>query len=114
MDVEIFIRDIEVAEAVGWLEGKLGRLARVDEDDGILYLQDGPGVIRAVVTPNMEDGPFLSVYVNGEMLPWKQSRQLAVACAQELSKTVRWCDETTNRWVEKRGSGPEVGIELDD
>ena len=111
MIVEIFIRDIEVDASIRWLESSLGRLVEIDVSDDIHYLRTEHEETRVVVTPHMEDGPFLGLYVNGPKPPWESSTQLAVTCAEELGKTVRWCEENTNRWMEKTNRQPPIAIE---
>jgi len=113
MDVEFLIRDIEATESIRWVSTKLGQLVQLEVSEGIHYFRTEAGNIHVTVTPHMDDGPFLSVYVSGEQLPWKSSQQLAAPCAQELGKTVRWCDEASNGWREKRGSADVVAIEWD-
>jgi hypothetical protein len=105
-DIEILIQDASAAEVIGWLEARLGPLVETEVVDGIHYLGTVDDRARVVVTPNMEDGPFLSVYVRGAQLPWPGSAALAIACAVELGKTVRWCDPAANRWMEKQGTRP--------
>jgi hypothetical protein len=47
VSIEIFIRDIEVADAVRWPEGRIGKLGEVDVSDGIHYLRTEVGEVRA-------------------------------------------------------------------
>ena len=79
-------------------------------DDGIHYLRTDDGRVCVVVTPSIEDGPFLSVSTRGRDLPWSRSAELAVPLAAELDKTVRWCDEATNQFMEKQGTRPHHTI----
>jgi hypothetical protein len=111
VSIEIFIRDIEVGDAIRWLERRLGKLLEADTSDGVQYLRVDGGYIRVTVTPHMEDGPFLSLYLKGPDLPWRSSEELAVPCAQELGRTVRWNDERTNGWMEKSDNLPSTPID---
>lgn len=112
MSIEVYVRDTSVAEACAWVEKTLGALERRGTVGGVEYLVSSSGT-AVVITPSIEDGPFLSIFINGEDYPWTSSGALAQQCAAELGRTVRWCDEETNGFMEQSGNGPAVAILLD-
>ncbi len=109
MGVEIFIRNITPEDAISWIAPTLGGVVLALVDDGIRYMHaSADEETKLVVIPKMEYPEFLSIGVGGPLCPWNKSEQLAISCCEELGKTVRWCDEETNEFMEKRpGEPPE-------
>ena len=110
--VEIYIRGISSEEAVRWLQSVAGPLVVADTIDSIVYLRDEADTFSVTITPRIEEGEFLSVYVAGSPLPWSRSEDVALLCARQLDKTVRWCDESSNQWMEAAADGRPISITL--
>ncbi len=107
MDAEIYVEHVQAGDLIIWFETLLGPLHLTLEDDGNLYLLTADSE-TSVVLIHSEDPAYLSATVGGQVIPWTKSEQIAIPCCEELGKTVRWCDEETNEFMEKQpGKPPE-------
>lgn len=76
-DLEVFVRDECVDAALTALRETVGRLVTLGEpEDGEMYMAVDSG-LRISLTRNVEDGPFVSIYLNGDGLPWQSDQALA-------------------------------------
>lgn len=87
-DRECFVREPEVPELQGWLARRLGALEGTGcERDTSFFRAASRAAVT--VTPNIEGGPFTSVYVVGEDLPWRTDAEFARDAFAALGGTVR-------------------------
>ena len=88
-DVEIYVRDCEVERAVAWVRSAVGPLVGPREAGAAIAFQLPVGSV--VLTPGIEDGPYLSVWFNTPDRPWWTDVECARAAARQLDRVVR-CD----------------------
>ena len=100
-EIEVYLRDCPTERLVAWLRAVIGPLEDpVEAGAAIVY----PSAIGAVVvTPCIEDGPFVGVWFNTNRSPWTTDVDCARQAARELVCTVR-CDPGQHfpevpRWV---------------
>lgn len=88
-EIEVYLRDCPTERLVAWLRAVIGPLEDpVEAGAAIVY----PSAIGAVVvTPCIEDGPFVGVWFNTNRSPWTTDVDCARQAARELVCTVR-CD----------------------
>lgn len=88
MDRECFLRTPPTTTLHDWLSTRLGPLVPTGCEGEITYFRAGSGA-AVTVTPNVEGGPFTSVYVVGERLPWPTDIALARDAAAGVGAVVR-------------------------
>lgn len=87
-DRECFIREPRITALHLWLTRRLGALEATGCDRDISFFRTASRA-AVTVTPNIESGPFTSVYVVGEDLPWRTDVELARDAFAELGGVVR-------------------------
>lgn len=87
-DRECFLRHIPTPALEAWLAGRLGTLVATGRQGPIAWFRAGSGA-AVTVTPNCETGPFTSVYVVGDDLPWPTDAAFARDAAAALGGVVR-------------------------
>jgi hypothetical protein len=88
-EIEIYVRDCSTERLLAWLESVMSPLAPArDGGEATIYpSRIGP----VVVTPGIEDGPFVSVWFNSPISPWATDVDCARQAAKELGCVVRCC-----------------------
>lgn len=87
--IEFFVRDCSTERLFAWLESVLGELGPV-EALVITTICDSQ-IGSVVVTPNIEGGPFMSVWFISARTPWGTDVECARQAAKALDCIVR-CD----------------------
>ena len=88
-DVEVYLRDCSLEAVVAWVKSHLGPLdGPIEADKTIVFY---PRIGSVVITPNIEGGPFLSLWFNTVARPWATDVDCARVASRELSCVVR-CD----------------------
>lgn len=85
--LEIFLLDAAAADVFDWLNRRLGGLTHVDQQGDISFYA-APHA-KVTVTRKIEDGPFGSICVAGELLPWASHVECARDAATSLARVVR-------------------------
>lgn len=76
-DLEVFVHSDCVEDALAALRDTVGSLeAQGEPEDGEFYLARDLNC-RISLTRNVEDGPLVSIYLNGDDLPWQSDQALA-------------------------------------
>lgn len=88
-EIEIYLRDCPSERLLSWLDSKIGQLGQAEEAGAAAIYQTTSGAI--VVTPNVEDGPFVGVWFNLPDTPWRSDVECARQAARELGCVVRCC-----------------------
>lgn len=89
-DMEVYLHGCSIERAIRWVRSTAtARLTGPKDIDGAVALYPPTGAI--VLTPNMEDGLWLSVWFNTSHRPWDSDIGCARAAAAELGCVVR-CD----------------------
>jgi len=93
-DVEIFVRDCPIERVLDWARSSVGALSGPFPTATTIayHLDVGDGAL--VFTPNMDDGPFMSVWFNTQSRPWATDVDCARAAARALGCAVR-CDASS-------------------
>lgn len=87
-DRECFLREPRTTALHVWLTTRLGALVATGSERDISFFH--PASRAAVtVTPNIEGGPFTSVYVVGDDLPWRTDVEFARDATAALGGVVR-------------------------
>jgi hypothetical protein len=88
-DIQIYIRDCPPERLIGWLESVVGPLDDPEPAGSAVVHRSSNGSV--VVTPRIEDGPFVSVWFNTPGSPWATDVDCARQAARELGYVVRCC-----------------------
>lgn len=88
-NIEIFLRDTTLPRLLAWAEARVGPLEWAQEAGASTVYPAACGPV--VVTPSMEDGPFIGIWFNSASTPWDTDVDCARDAARELGCTVR-CD----------------------
>jgi hypothetical protein len=88
-EIEIYVRDCTVADLLAWAGSRLGNLAGPDAAGDATVYESPCGPL--IVTPAIEDGPFISLWFNTPRTPWRTDVDCARDAARALRCTVR-CD----------------------
>ena len=80
-DVEIYIDSVDITALVKWIDGKVGPVTHVveDEDTLVLHGQAAGEVLPIIIQKNVEDGPFIGVWFHSVFAPWDND----IACARD-------------------------------
>jgi hypothetical protein len=89
LPIEIYVRDCPPERLIAWPESIVDPLAPAEPAGAATVYPSRIGPV--VVTPRMEDGPFLGVWFNGPDCPWATDADCARQAAQELGCGVRFC-----------------------
>lgn len=78
--IEVYVRDLSEAEASDWLRTCLGDLTPVRKVPVAVYdgTHDG-GTVRVQITERVQDGPYTSIWLRGDPLPWADTSGCARA-----------------------------------
>lgn len=88
-DRECFLREPSMRALQAWLTTRLGALRATSREGDVSFFRSAAGV-AVTVTPDIEQGPFTSVYVvGGDDLPWRTDVELARDAAAALGGVVR-------------------------
>ena len=103
-DVEVYLRNCAIERAIKWVKSSTtGALDGPKDIDGAVALYPSTGAI--ILTPKIEDGPWLSVWFNTLHRPWDTDADCARSAAAELDCVVR-CDPGESHpglWLELEG-----------
>jgi hypothetical protein len=89
LEIEIYLRDCPSERLVEWLRSVVGPLKDPVKVGAAVVYPSAVGSV--VVTPNIEDGPFVGVWFNTHSSPWGTDVECARQAARELACTVRCC-----------------------
>lgn len=88
-EIEIYVRDCNVADVLAWAKSRLGDLTRAEAAGDATVYETPCGPL--IITPAIEGGPFVSLWFNTPHTPWRTDVDCARDAARELRCTVR-CD----------------------
>lgn len=88
-EIEVYLRDCPMERLVAWLRSIIGPLEDPVEAGAAVVYRSAIGPI--VVTPSIDDGPFVGVWFNTRCSPWATDVDCGRQAAIELGCTVRCC-----------------------
>ena len=88
-DIEIYVRDCSLVSIRAWLSATFGPLSEFEEVESTLFCRSRD--VDIVITPAIENGPFISIWFPTAGTPWRTDVECARQAAQQLRVTVR-CD----------------------
>ena len=88
-DIDIYVRDCPIERLITWLESVVGPLASAEDAGAATVYPSRIGPV--IVTPGIEDGPFVGVWFNSPNSPWATDVDCARQVAWELGCVVRCC-----------------------
>lgn len=97
---EIYVRNENLELAIEWVGDLVGGLeGPLDAGDATVRKALEKDV-RLVITPKMEEGPFGSILVTGNDLPWSGDEEMGETFHANFNLPVRYSKKDSSLWIE--------------
>lgn len=98
--IEIFVHELQEAEAVGWLRQVFDDLEKVKESPIVTYHGDVNGTtIPVQITEHVQNGPYTSIWFSANDTPWDSTTACASDAHQALGREVLcYPDQVDDPW----------------
>lgn len=120
-DIEIYIANLTIEQAVEWLKGYFPTISLANKSKGMpklaqpIQIEVDQAIISGIIFEKASQN-FTSIWFNSTALPWPDDQSFAFVAAAELNREVRitaggWQqNDDPDAWVSIQPNGTETTI----